>query len=175
VPWQVSSLMSERLAFVQACLRHRDSVVEVCAQFGISEKTGQKWLKRFRTGGVAALAERSHARHTQAHRMVATVAARVVALRRAHPLYGPRKLYDWLVQHHPAEHWPSPSAIGALLQREQLVRSARRRQSPVERARLEGWRTVADEANAVWTADFKGEFPIGPRAVLLPAHGPRSA
>jgi len=160
VPWQVSSPMSARFAFVQSCLRHGESVVARCAQFGISEKTGQKWLKRFREGGVEALAERSHARHTQAHRMAPTVAAQVVALRRVHPLYGPRKLYDWLVQHHPAQRWPSASAIGALLQREQLVRSARRRQSPVERARLEGWRTVADEANAVWTADFKGEFRL---------------
>jgi len=152
--------MSERLAFVQSCLRHHESVLQVCARFGISEKTGQKWLKRFREGGPEAIVERSHARHTQAHRMSSTVSARVVALRQAHPLYGPRKLYDWLVQHHPAQRWPSPSAIGDLLKREQLVRGAHRRQYPVERARLEGSRSTATEANAVWTADFKGEFRL---------------
>jgi hypothetical protein len=53
--------MSERLAFVQQCPSRRQSIVVICARFGISEKTGHKILARFREGGPAALADRSHA------------------------------------------------------------------------------------------------------------------
>ena len=68
MPWRESSFMSERLAFIRACLDRTDRIVEICDRFGISEKTGQKWLKRFKEDGPSGLADRSHARRTQSHR-----------------------------------------------------------------------------------------------------------
>ena len=153
--------MSERLAFVRACLDRRQRIVEICEQFGISEKTGHKILHRFRTEGDAGLADRSHAPHTQPLRMSLAVAARIVALRRRYPLYGPVKLRDWLVQHHGDTSWPAASSIGALLQREGLIRA--RRQRPAERQALDAsprGRTPATAPNTVWTVDFKGEFRL---------------
>lgn len=47
--------MSERLEFVKACLDRTEHIVKICDRFGISEKTGQKWLKRFREGGLEGL------------------------------------------------------------------------------------------------------------------------
>ena len=152
--------MSERLAFIQACLDRREKVVAICRRFGISEKTGQKWLARFRVDGEAGLADRSHAPHRRAHRLEATVAAHIVALRRKHPLYGPAKLRDWLVQHEPTQHWPAVSTIGELLKRAGLIRSRRRSRSG-ERARFASGRTLATAPNVVWTADFKGQFRLG--------------
>lgn len=157
MPWRVSSSMSERLAFIQACLDRQVSIQEICAQFGISEKTGHKVLSRFRTEGMAGLAERSHARHAQAHRMSADVAAAIIALRKKYRAYGPVKLRDWLVQHEPERAWPAASSIGTLLQRAGLVRSRRRHPSGV---RMLTGRTAATAPNHVWTADFKGEFRL---------------
>lgn len=77
--------MSERLAFVRACLDRRQRIVEICDQFGISDKTGHKILHRFRTEGDAGLADRSHAPHEQPHRMAMAVADRIVALRKRYP------------------------------------------------------------------------------------------
>lgn len=159
MPWQESSPMFERLRFVQACLDRRVPISAVCHRFGISEKTGQKWLARFREGGEAGLGDRSHAPHRQAHRLDPALAARVVAVRKAHPLWGPEKLRDWLVQHDAAVRWPAISTIGELLKREGLMASRRRR--PVTHARLESSRTAATAPNVVWTADFKGEFRLG--------------
>ena len=101
MPWRESSPMSERLAFVCACLNRRERIVDICDRFGISEKTGHKILQRFQAEGEAGLRDRSHAPHTQPHRMAAAVATRIVALRKQHPLYGPEKLRDWLTQHEP--------------------------------------------------------------------------
>ncbi len=140
-------------------MRRRESLRAVCAEFGISEKTGHKWLHRFATDGPAGLADRSHARHGQAHQMSPAMAARIIALRKRHPLYGPEKLRDWLQLHEPAGgRWPAASTIGALLKRAGLVDSRRRRGQT--HARLASGRTAATAPNVVWTADFKGEFAL---------------
>lgn len=159
MPWRESSPMSERLDFITACLNRSDHIVSICDRFGISEKTGQKWLRRFREAGPRGLEDRSHARHSQAHRMSLRVEERIVELRRKYPLYGPEKLRDWLVQHEPETRWPAPSSIGDLLKRRKLVRSKRRRNQ--EHSRLAGRRAQATEPNSIWTADFKGEFRLG--------------
>lgn len=159
MPWRESSPMSDRLRFVQACLDRRTQLVDVCTAFGISEKTGHKWLARFRADGPAGLAERSHAPHQPCGAMPAAVADRIVALKRRFPLSGPRKLRDWLDQHEPERVWPAVSTIGELLKRTGLVCARRRRVRGPRHAQLPG-RTLALAPNDVWTADFKGEFRL---------------
>lgn len=151
--------MSERLAFIRACLNRRERIIEICNRFGISEKTGHKLLARVKAEGLAGLAERSHAPQTVRHRLPPEVVARIVALRRKYPLYGPVKLRDWLMQQEPTGLWPAASSIGDVLKRAGLVRVARR-QARAPRA-LGATRAAATAPNAVWTADFKGEFRVG--------------
>ena len=163
MPWRESSPMSERLEFVKACLDRTEHIIRICDRFGISEKTGQKWLRRFREGGPQALADRSHAPLNHAGRITPEVAERIIALRRRYPLYGPEKLRDWLVLHEPRssdERWPAVSSIGELLRRSGLIARSRRRHLSIEQAALDSTRTRALEPNMVWTADFKGEFRL---------------
>ena len=164
--WRESSPMSERLRFIQACLNRTEPITAICARFGVSEKTGQKWLARFRAEGPAGLSDRSHAPQQPHCQMAPEVVARLVQLRKQHPKYGPTKLRDWLVQHEPATRWPAPSSIGALLARKGLV-AHRRRREPTH-ARLVGGRTAASGPNVVWTADFKGEFRLTSGAWCYP-------
>lgn len=152
--------MSERLAFVQACLDRRKRILDICSEFGISEKTGHKLLKRFREEGAEGLRDRSHAGLTHPYRIASEVAERVIALRRRYPLYGAQMLRDWLMQHEPRVRWPAASSIGELLKRANLIRSKRRHQSPERKALLFGSRARALEPNMVWTADFKGQFRL---------------
>lgn len=159
MPWRESSPMSERLAFVTACLDRSETIVQICDRFGISEKTGQKWLRRFREHQLAGLVDRSRARLTHPYRIAPEIAQRIIALRRKYPLYGPVTLGDYLRQKEPQTRWPSASAIGKLLSREKLVRAKRRHQSP-EQKLLSGNRARALEPNSVWTADFKGHFRL---------------
>ena len=159
MPWRESSPMSERLEFIQACLDRRTRIIDICARFGISEKTGQKWLARVRAEGlVAGVVERSRAPHTVPHRVAPGIAARIIALRKQHPDYGPEKLRDRLRQREPTTRWPAPSTIAALLAREGLVASRRRRGAT--HAHLATGCTRGTAPNVVWTADFKGEFRL---------------
>jgi putative transposase len=158
--------MTDRAAFIQACLDRTQQIVTICDQFGISEKTGHKWLRRFRTHGVSGLAARSHAPRHHPHRMAPEVVDQILALRRRHPDYGAAKLRDRLAQQDPTTRWPAASSIGALLTREGLVRR-RRRIAPAHTA-LDGGPTPARTANHVWTADFKGQFRVGTGAYCYP-------
>lgn len=56
--WKETCTVSERKAFIEAWLSRGFSTSELCKRFGISRKTGYKWISRFkgdgydRTGGL---------------------------------------------------------------------------------------------------------------------------
>jgi transposase InsO family protein len=152
--------MSERLAFIQACLDRREAIVRICDRFGISEKTGHKLLRRFREEGEASFADRSRARLTHPYRISSEVSSEIIRIRRKHPTYGAQMIHDILLQRDSERHWPAASSIGELLKRANLIHSRRRRSHNPERVALDTERAKALEPNAIWTADFKGEFRL---------------
>src|SRR6266511_6412996 len=92
MPWQETCAMMERMRFVRAVTAGEASMALLCRQYGISRKTGYKWLTRYQQAGVAGLVERSRApqHHPQAVRPAVREA--VLALRGQHPSWGPKKL-----------------------------------------------------------------------------------
>jgi hypothetical protein len=56
--------MNERVTFVASMLEAEQSFSDLCARFGISRKQGYKWKRRYESGGVEALADRSRAPHS---------------------------------------------------------------------------------------------------------------
>jgi putative transposase len=161
VPWTTTTPMSQRSEFVHLAYQGRHPITELCLAFGISEKTGHKWLARFAAAGVAGLGDRSHAPHAIPHQLGAPLVAAILTLRHAHPTWGPRKLRARLVDTRPEMPWPATSTIGALLHRRGLVRPRRRPGGgPARWAPLDHPLTVAAGPNDVWTTDFKGEFRL---------------
>ena len=55
MPWKEVSVVEERLKFVLKAYKSKENFTEQCRRFGISTKTGYKWVKRFEEGGVAGL------------------------------------------------------------------------------------------------------------------------
>ena len=51
MPWKTRSLLEARQRLVRAALRGLKSVAQLCGDFGVSRKTGFKWLNRFRALG----------------------------------------------------------------------------------------------------------------------------
>lgn len=64
MPWQDQSVISLRHEFVVFASQEGANIRELCRRYGISPKTGYKWLGRFRAEGVAGLADRSRRPHT---------------------------------------------------------------------------------------------------------------
>jgi transposase-like protein len=110
VPWSVPNVMSIRLEFVAEALGRRRRFTALCEQYGISEKTGYKWLARFRAHGPAGLADASHTPHSCPHATPLPQRELLVALRRAHPTWGARKLLAWYYGPNDSVlHPPNPS------------------------------------------------------------------
>src|SRR4051812_36418080 len=99
--WKVTTPMEERRQFVDAWVRGDASVAELCRRFGISRKTGYKWIARRHDGGDQTFADRSRRPHTNPRAIEAGLVDEVVALRKARPTWGPRKLRAIMQKLHP--------------------------------------------------------------------------
>lgn len=155
MPWQTTGAVKERAKFVIAYESRLYSMSELCRQYGISRETGYTWWNRYRDEGLPGLEDRSHAPQRIPRRLDATLEDLLVAVRKAHPSWGPRKVHAWLAQRRPELRLPAPSTIGEALKRRGLVTTRGRRSGYAPPA---GSRLEATEPNRVWTADFKGHF-----------------
>ncbi len=159
MPWAEIDVMDSRAAFVAACKRGEEPVAYLCTRYGISRKTGYKWLERYNDDGILGLIDHSRARHTQTIKLTAEIAARVLRLREQRPTWGPRKLLTYLQTADPLTAWPAASTLGDLLHREGFSKARSRRRS--------GWPAAPPilfdpaAANESWSADFKGWFRTG--------------
>jgi putative transposase len=147
--------MEQRERFVRDHRLALYTMAELSARYGISRKTGYKWLDRFDQGGREGLGDRSRAPRRCPHKISDEVATLICEARRRHPSWGPNKLLDWLEPRHPAVDLPAVSTAGDLLARKGLVKQRRRRRHyqhpgvvPITTA----------HPNDLWTADFKGHF-----------------
>lgn len=155
MPWMETSPMEQRERFISDHQGALYTMVELCTRYGISRKTGYKWLVRFAESGRQGLQDRSRAPQTCPHRIADAVAALLCAARRQHPSWGPAKLLDWLRPRHPEVAWPAVSTAGDLLARRGLVKPRRRRRHYDHPG--VGPATTT-QPNDLWTADFKGHF-----------------
>lgn len=165
MPWGETTCMDERARFVALWSSEQYTMTEVCAQLGISRKTGYKWASRWVSEGPLGLLDRSRAPHSCPHRTETRSEEELVALRRRHPRWGARKLLEVLTEAHSDWRWPAPSTATTLLKRHGLVETPRRRPrgEPAKAPVVE-----AQAPNRLWTADFKGEFRTGDRRLVYP-------
>lgn len=158
LPWQETSVEAERLRFIERRAAGEESHVASCRQFGISRKTGYEVIGRYEAYGKDGLRDRSRAPHHHPNATPRELQEGIIAAKRAHPTWGPKKLIAWLRDTEPGVPWPAPSTAGAILDRAGLVQRRRRRR------RASPWNepfSHATVANDVWAIDFKGWFRTG--------------
>jgi transposase InsO family protein len=155
MPWKVSGVVEERARFVLEYETGELSLAELCRGYGITRKTGYKWLARFTEQGLEGLQDESRAPRRHPNQTPRDIEQQILELRQAHMRWGPRKLRHYLQQQQRSVSWPAASTMGDLLKREGLVipRKKRRRTPPYR-----GPFASADAPNQVWCADFKGWF-----------------
>jgi len=154
----VTDPMDQRAQFVALHQEGLYSMTELCQRFAVSRKTGYKWLARYEQEGLAGLQNQSRAPRLCHQQMTPEVSEALLAARRAHPTWGPRKLLPYLKSRRPDLIFPAPSSVGELLEKHGLIQNRRRRprhehpgSSPLS----------ADAPNALWSTDFKGQFKTG--------------
>lgn len=150
--WMEKNTMSLRQEFVRLAGQDGANRRELCRRFGISPKTGYKWLARAAEGlpESQALADRSRRPHTSPARSPDTVEQAVLAVRREHPAWGGRKIARRLADLNQAPL--SPSTVTHILHRHGLITDAASRAATP-------WQRFEHEApNSLWQIDFKGHF-----------------
>ena len=155
MPWKEICPMDEKLKFSVAGKSGEYPHAGLCRRFGVSRKTGYKWVARYAAEGVKGLEQRSRARHCQAHAVAPEVVEMLLQLKYRYPGWGPRKIRDWLILNRPRRRWPAASTIGELYQRHGLVKARKRRPRSVP---MSAPLRDCAAANAVWSSDFKGQF-----------------
>jgi transposase InsO family protein len=144
--------MDQRMEFVMRAMG-TDNFRALCAEYGISAKTGYKWRARFIRQGLAGMGEHSRRPRGHASGLSEAVICEVARLKQAHPHWGPRKLRELYRRLRGAA--PSESTFKRVLMRMGMIQPRRARQKAYAAGRLWSGRR-AQGPNEVWTVDFKG-------------------
>lgn len=153
MPWKETTTMSLRTEFIHLARLEGANLSLLCRRFGISRKTGYKWLKRYQEGGESALADRSRRPRHSPQRSSVDTEALVVEVRQAHPAWGGRKIKAYL-EHKGHSRLPSPSTITEILHRNDQINAE---EAPKHRAFQ---RFEMAQPNQLWQMDFKGYFAL---------------
>lgn len=149
MPWQEVSTVSLRQEFVTMVQHGTVNISELCRRYGVSRKTGYKWLGRYRREGPAGLPDRSRRPHQYPGQTPAGLEAALVALRQQHPAWGARKLRRRL-QTLGRAPVPACSTVTAILHRHGLI-------APEGPGGRQPWVRFEHPApNSLWQMDFKG-------------------
>ena len=152
MPWKDLTTVSQRFELVRLYLEGQTSMTALCARFGVSRKTGHKWVAAYRAGGAAVLADRSRRPHTSPQQTAPQVEAAVLALAEQHPSWGGKKLHHRLATLGLPDV-PAPSTITKILRRAGRLRTV----PPQPRAFVRFERAAPNE---LWQMDFKGWQPL---------------
>lgn len=141
--------MSLRTEFIHLAELENANFSKLCRRFGISRKTGYKWLQRYREEGESGLADRSRRPQRSPRRSPAEIEELVVGVRREYPAWGGRKIKAYLERkgHHSL---PSPSTLTEILRRHDHIDAEEAcKHRPMQRFEME-------QPNQLWQMDFKG-------------------
>jgi len=155
MPWKETGVMNERTEFVLRVLSGLECFNQLCAEYGISRKTGYKWKQRFFERGLEGLADQSRRPHSSPKELDEDTVCRIVRLKNAHPTWGAAKLRAVMARLGQSGELPSESTFKRVLDKAGLVQH-RRRCPPQEQGQRLEHRVKAERPNHVWTVDFKG-------------------
>jgi transposase InsO family protein len=149
-------MAEQRFNAVMEVLRDGLTVVEVANRYSVSRQAVHGWLRRYRSGGLDALADRSHRPHSCPHQMPAAVEARLCELRRRHPHWGQRRLAHELIRDG-VDPPPGLTSIYRALVRNGLIQPRPRRRAKASYRRWERGRPMElwqlDVMGGIWLAD----------------------
>ena len=86
------SMLEQRYLAVREVLDTGATVTDVAKRHGVDRRTLHRWLVRYANDGIGALAEKSSKPDRCPHQLAPVIEARIIAMRTAHPLWGPRTI-----------------------------------------------------------------------------------
>jgi putative transposase len=155
MPWRQTSPMDQKIQFIADYRRRTLSITELCALYGVSRKTGYKWIERYLTSGPPGLEDRLRTPGSRPNQTPQHVVEALIEVRCRHPSWGAKKLLSILQKRHPSWSLPGRSTICDMLRRHGLVPKKRHHRHIGHPGKPT---TLIAAPNDVWSADFKGQF-----------------
>ena len=152
MPWETKTVMEQREQFVSEVTAGKDTVTALCLKYGISRKTGYKWLKRAAEG--LPLCDQSRRPNRQPSKTAEEIEAKIVEMRLSCRAWGGRKIRS-VLEADGVEGLPSDKTCSNIIKRNGLV-------DPEESAKHTACQRFEKEyCNEMWQSDFKGDFLLG--------------
>jgi transposase InsO family protein len=150
MPWSVQSVIEQRQRLCIEVLETGVSISAACRAYGISRKTGYKWLGRYLERGARGLVDLSRRPGQSPQRLSKKLEEYIVGIKREYPYWGPRKIHRLASRGRPEIGAVSISTIGRVLARYGLVTP---REEPVTYPAV--GRFERSTPNELWQMDLK--------------------
>lgn len=150
MPWESKTVEELRKEFVLAAER-TSNFSKLCREFGITRKTGYKWVERFHSD--ESLQDQSKRPYTVPNRTQSEIEELIVSLRLDNPGWGAKKLKH-VLEEQGHQNIPSVKTVNNILNRYGCI-------SPEESLKHHPCqRFERSHCNELWQTDFKGEFKM---------------
>ena len=157
MPWKEKTMINERTEFALRSLQADVNFTQLCAEYGISRRTGYKWKQRFLEDGASAMADQSRRPANSPNQLSELEVCRITRLHERHKHWGPKKIHKlYSDRYTPA---PSLSTFKRIFDRCDWVQKRIQRKSSQTGRLTSGLK--AEDCNDVWTVDFKGWWRTG--------------
>ena len=141
--------MEQRERFVERAKARQETMAALCREFGISRKTGYKWLQRDEAG--QRLDDQSRRPRRQPARTAPEIEQLIIDVRKENPTWGGTTIRE-VLQNAGYDGLPSAKTCENILKRNGWIsRAATLAHTPVQRFER-------DLCNDLWQTDFKGDF-----------------
>lgn len=157
MPWERKTVEEQRREFAEAA-KETKNFSALCREFGITRKTGYKWVERYKEN--ADLSDKSRKPFTVTNRTPIETEERIVVLRAENPGWGAKKLKEVLERQ--GHEIPCVKTVNNILNRYGCI-SAEESRKHQAFTRFE-----KEHCNEMWQTDFKGEFRMADNNYCYP-------
>lgn len=150
MPWKECDTVSLRKEFVELAKQTECDMTSLCERFGISRKTGYKWIERYKQEGDSGLKNRSRRPKRSPQCTPNPIKEEICHLREMHPSWGGLKI-EAVLKRKKRQHVPAPSTIHNILKEKGYIKTGSRQKRHLQPFEHDG-------PNHLWQMDFKGHF-----------------
>lgn len=157
MPWRSKTVEKLREEFVSSA-KVCTNFSALCREFGITRKTGYKWLERYTES--ESLSDKSRAPNLIANKTPESTERLIVDLRKDNPGWGAKKLKEVLERE--GFKLPCVKTVNNILNRYGCI-------APEESGKRKAFvRFEKEHCNDMWQTDFKGEFKMSDQKYCYP-------
>jgi len=163
MPWKISNIVEQRTYFISLARTRIKPFKHLCQQFGISCKTGYKWLKRVKHSDLLeSVKDRSRRPKYSPNKTSDDIEQKLINLRKQYPYWGAQKIMLICEEKHPRLKLPSERTINRIFERNGLLTD----ESPPGQKFTH--RFEYEKPNDLWQMDYKEEFRYNTKYLCYP-------